>query len=217
MKSHTKPQARRPYHPKPARALQIYLAGPEVFLLNATKVLAEKKKMCASYGFYGVCPFDVGVDVASLPKSKAGIQIGQNNENLIRGCTIVIANLTPFRGPSADVGTVYECGFARALGLVVFGYTHATLQYFDRTIVWLKHSVRKGKDDQYRDANGMAIEDFDLSENLMIPAGIAGSGGQIFVARVPKSKLYADLSGFELCLKAARTIADHIPTGNSKT
>jgi nucleoside 2-deoxyribosyltransferase len=193
------------------------LAGPEVFLPDASRILNQKKEMCAKNGFEGVCPFDVEADISRLPKSKAGIQIGQNNENLIRSCDIVIANLTPFRGPSADVGTAYECGFARALGLLVFGYTHTTSQFFARTVAWLKESVRKGKDEQYRDAAGMAIEDFDLSDNLMIPAGIAGSGGKVIVARAPKSKWFTELSGFELCLKTAKKVADRIPASHART
>ena len=201
---------------KRGHALRIYLAGPEVFLPNASIIFDQKKEMCAKNGFEGVCPFDVDADVSKLPKSKAGIQIGQNNEELIQSCTIVIANLTPFRGPSADVGTVYECGFARARGLVVFGYTHSTLQYFARTVAWLKDSLRKGKDGQYRDANGMAIEDFDLSDNLMIPAGIAGSGGKVIVTKVPKSKWFNNLSGFELCLKMAKKVPDRISASRER-
>ena len=53
-------------------------------------------------------------------------KIAMRNETHIRSCQAVIANLTPFRGPSADVGTVYEVGFARALGLLIFGVAWAS-------------------------------------------------------------------------------------------
>jgi nucleoside 2-deoxyribosyltransferase len=36
----------------------------------------------------------------------------------------MIVNLTPFRGPSADVGSAYEMGFMRALGRPIFAYSH---------------------------------------------------------------------------------------------
>jgi Nucleoside 2-deoxyribosyltransferase len=35
-------------------------------------------------------------------------------ERVMRGCDAMIVNLTPFRGPSADVGSAYEMGFMRA-------------------------------------------------------------------------------------------------------
>ncbi len=192
MKTSTKPQP-----------LRVYLAGPEVFLPNAIQVLERKKQLCARYGFEGIHPFDLEANVTRLPKREAGIQIGQNNETLIRSCGILIANLTPFRGPSADVGTVYECGFARALGLVIFGYTHTTRPYFARTIASLKDTIRQDKTGQPRDANRMVIEDFDLPDNLMIPSGIESSGGQLIAAPIPQSKWYTNLSTFELCLQAA--------------
>ena len=31
----------------------------------------------------------------------------------MQGCDAMIVNLTPFRGPSADVGSAYEMGFMR--------------------------------------------------------------------------------------------------------
>jgi nucleoside 2-deoxyribosyltransferase len=49
----------------------------------------------------------------------------------------IIANLTPFRGPSADVGTVYEVGFARALGLKIFGYATTATAFLDRTLAYV--------------------------------------------------------------------------------
>jgi len=35
-----------------------------------------------------------------------------------------VLNLTPFRGTSADVGTVFELGFLTGLGKSVFAYTN---------------------------------------------------------------------------------------------
>ena len=48
-------------------------------------------------------------------------RIALRNKADIRSCEAIVADLTPFRGPSADVGTVCEVGFARALGLKIFG------------------------------------------------------------------------------------------------
>jgi hypothetical protein len=45
-------------------------------------------------------------------------------ERIMRTCDAVILNLTPFRGPSADVGSAYEMGFMRALGRPIFAYSN---------------------------------------------------------------------------------------------
>jgi nucleoside 2-deoxyribosyltransferase len=36
----------------------------------------------------------------------------------------MIVNLTPFLGPSADVGSAYEMGFMRTLGRPIFAYSN---------------------------------------------------------------------------------------------
>lgn len=61
-------------------------------------------------------------------------RIASRNEALIRSCALMIANLTPFRGPSADVGTVYEIGFMRALGRPVYGYATTATPFTQRTL-----------------------------------------------------------------------------------
>ena len=100
---------------------RVYLAGPEVFLSNAKEVGKCKKALCRKYGFEGVFPLDVEADLGGKSPKEIGLCISGVNEALIKNCDIVIANLTPFRGPSADVGTAYEIGFAHALGKKVFG------------------------------------------------------------------------------------------------
>src|SRR3569833_149741 len=102
---------------------RVYLAGPDVFLPDAADWLARKKAVCASVHLVGVSSLDPladePADWSDLPEWR---RIALRNEAHIRSCAAVVANLTPFRGPSADVGTVYELGFARGLGLRVFGY-----------------------------------------------------------------------------------------------
>ena len=50
----------------------------------------------------------------------------------MRGCDAMIVNLTPFRGPSADVGSAYEMGFMRELGRTIFAYTNDDRPPLDR-------------------------------------------------------------------------------------
>ena len=115
-------------------ANRIYLAGPEVFLSNAKEVGEHKKALCKKYGFEGVFPLDNEVDARGKSAKELGLCISAVNEDLIKSCQILIANITPFRGPSADVGTAYEMGFAHALGKKVFAYTNVTVPFTERTI-----------------------------------------------------------------------------------
>ena len=55
------------------------------------------------------------------------------DEQHIRSADALIANLTPFRGSSADVSTAYELGFMRALGRPVFGYSTTAVPFTQRS------------------------------------------------------------------------------------
>ena len=44
----------------------------------------------------------------------------------------IIANLTPFRGPGADAGTVYELGYMAGRGKLCLGYSNDPSVYADR-------------------------------------------------------------------------------------
>lgn len=179
------------------RAVRIYLAGPDVFLANCKEIALAKKNICAQYGMQGVFPLDA--DVTGKPGPELGMAISAANENLIRSCRAMIANLTPFRGPSADVGTVYEIGFGKALGLLVCGYSNCSLDFTER--------VRLAEPLSYRDADGtlrdsahLAVEEFGLRDNLMIDGGISSSGGVFVAEDIPHVSLYTDLKAFEKCV-----------------
>ncbi len=118
--------------------VRVYLAGPEVFLSNSQKIGEHKKALCKKHGFEGVFPLDAEVDIKSKRPSEVGLCISEVNENLIKTCEVVIANITPFMGPSAEVGTAYEMGFAHALGKKVFAYTNIVVPFTERTIKALK-------------------------------------------------------------------------------
>ncbi len=177
---------------------RIYLAGPEVFLDNHAEISRRKKAICREHGLVGVFPLDAGFDFTGLSKRQAGLSISKANEDLIRSCDLLIANLTPFRGPSADAGTIYELGFMRGLGRPVYGYSNVDASFFDRTKTLLGKELRKRCDGTLEDAAGMALEDFDLVDNLMI----AGAG-PVFERAVSPPDVYADLEGFRKCVSAA--------------
>jgi nucleoside 2-deoxyribosyltransferase len=135
--------------------------------------------------------------------------ISRANEKLIRGSKALIANLTPFRGPSADVGTAYELGFARALNLPVFGYSNECGTLLERTRRHfgdqMKRVVNFEAEESVWDSNQMEIENYELIDNLMIVGAVEASESEIFVHDLPEPLRFSDpdLSAFERCVKTA--------------
>jgi nucleoside 2-deoxyribosyltransferase len=183
---------------------RVYLAGPEVFLRNAKEIGDNKKNLCRKYGFEGVFPLDKEVQVKNKIPKEVGFCISEANENLIRSCKFVIANITPFRGPSADVGTAYEMGFAHALGKKMFAYTNVVLPFTERTIKALNFEVNRDSDGKLRDSQGMFIEELGLADNLMLDGCINASTQGLVVEETPSDQLFTSLTGFEKSLQAAQ-------------
>jgi nucleoside 2-deoxyribosyltransferase len=185
------------------RGPRAYLAGPDVFLPSPERWAETKKALCRRYGITGVTPLDALTDEpaawAALPEWR---RIALRNEAHIRGADVVIANLTPFRGPSGDAGTVYELGFARALGLPVFGYTTVATPYLQRGLDWAGAAATICDEGHHRDGDGLLIEAFGLCDNLMIEAGIISSGGCLVLAHCAPAQRWQDLEAFERCLQA---------------
>jgi nucleoside 2-deoxyribosyltransferase len=183
---------------------RVYLAGPDVFLQNAKEIGEHKKALCREYGFEGVFPLDNEVDVNGKSPREIGLCISGINEQLIKTCDLIIANLTPFRSPSADVGTAYEIGFAHALGKKVFAYTNVSEPFTQRTIKTLNGKITRASDGKLRDANGMFIEEMDLTDNLMLDGCIHASSKRLVVEQATDGQLFTYLVGFEKCLRAAQ-------------
>lgn len=182
------------------KPLRIYLAGPEVFLRNAVEIGQRKKDLCAKYGFEGVFPLDTDIEFEGKSPRGAGLYISGANERLIDGCDVLVANMTPFRGPSMDVGTAFEMGYAKALGLKVCGYTNESELFTERTKKTLAFFSRE-EDGTVRDHYDMSVEQWGLVDNLMLDGAVYASGGVLFVDQAPEKDLFTYLGGFEKCLQ----------------
>lgn len=148
---------------------RVYLAGPDVFRPNP-KAWAEKAKaICAEHGLIGVFPLDNELPwPPGVSKPQMAAMIRAANIDLIKSCDMVIANVSPFRGPNADDGTAWEMGFAEALGKPVIGWTEREiLNYCGHVDEWDYHVNLRLR----ADGNGWTVEDFKLPCNLMLAAG----------------------------------------------
>jgi len=156
---------------------KVYLAGPDVFWPNANEAGAAKVSLCAEYGLQGHFPLDTELDLTSLSPYEAGIAIYRANIHLMDDADLLIANMTPFRGPSMDVGTAFEMGYMTARGKPIWGYTLDGRLYSDRV-----QQPAAGSDE-----NGDAVEQFDMSDNLMMIGAINDSTGRLLAINEEQS------------------------------
>ena len=174
----------------------------EVFLPNA-----RERAICERHGLVGVFPADEeeACDPA-LPLSEWGLAISRAMERVMRGCDAMIVNLTPFRGPSADVGSAYEMGFMRALGRSMFGYSNDGRLFLERVTAFCGGAIRQRPTGEPVDPDGMAIEPFGLHDNLMLVGGIVASGGCLIAETTAVAERYMSLAAFERCVARAAAI-----------
>lgn len=181
------------------RRPHIYLAGPEVFFPNAVAQGEMKKRLCAEHGFEGVYPLDNAIETAHLSLQEIARLISHGNEALMRSCDLLIANCTPFRGVSMDVGTAFEIGFMRALKRPVLGYTNHPADYASR----VRDGARQPHVSWDTESSAADIEDFGLAENLMIAVAIEDAGDAFVAHPAPPDRMLSDLTGFIRCLEIA--------------
>ena len=184
----------------------VYLAGPEVFLEKAEDLFHRKKELCKRYGFIGVSPLDELEGPSITETLNRAFRISHANEDKLRKCDFLIANITPFRSPSADIGTAYEMGFMRSQDRMVLAYTNHPIMFRERTLMHLNLEETDSKTtSEIRDANKMSIESFGLVDNLMIDGSVFHSGSHIVLHDISCAEQFTDLKGFEDCLKIARS------------
>ena len=180
----------------------VYLAGPEVFLPNAQDILDKKVSMARVAGFTPVAPGDLKIPQAQTPRER-GENIYSVDEQLMHSADAIIANLTPFRGIHADVGTAFEVGFMRALGKPIFAYSNVTDNHHKRITDYYGGQLISMSNGELRGPDGMLLEDFDMNDNLMLDGAVAASGGAWVSCNASQEDLYSETEAF----KAVLTIA----------
>ena len=178
--------------------MKIYLAGPDVFLPDAIEIGRRKAVICANHGVSGLYPLDNTVDLAA---GDASLAIFKGNEAMMDAADAIIANLTPFRGPSADAGTVYELGYAAGRGKFCLAYSNDPTPYRDR--VARIYDVTTSADGRLIDPEGLTVEDFGWPDNLMMIHALDLHGCPLLTPRRLPADIWHDLTSFEACVRLA--------------
>lgn len=146
---------------------KIYLAGPDVFEKDSIEIGKRYVELCEKYVFKGLYPLDNVINF-NQEKQKIAQDIYKANKNLIDQCDIVLANISSFRGKESDSGTIWECGYATALGKKVYAYINRDTTYLQQ----FKENEILICENGFTDKEGKLIEDFDYAVNLMIACSV---------------------------------------------
>lgn len=142
----------------------IYLAGPDVFYRDGAERLARKAILVREARFLpvyaGVMTYPHGED-----SFDNGCAISIVNEICLRGSDMMIANLTPFRGVGADVGTVFELGFMAALNRPIVAYSEDSRNHLSRIRDHYGFELDKPLDGIVRGPDGPMVEDHDMIDS----------------------------------------------------
>jgi len=176
---------------------KIYLAGPDVFLPDAVEIGRRKAEICARHGLIGLYPLD---NVVDLSASDASLAIFRGNEAMMIEACAIIANLTPFRGPGADAGTVYELGFMAGRGKLCLGYSNDPTPSAERA---RNFTTIIAQDERLIDEHGLTVEDFGLTDNLMMVHALDLHGCALVTPPQAPADPWRDLAAFESCVRLA--------------
>jgi nucleoside 2-deoxyribosyltransferase len=168
-----------------------YLAGPDVFLPNAVAHAATKVEICRRSGLRGLPPLNGDAEPAAN-ELEVWQAIYQKDVAMMERSDIIIANLTPFAGASADAGTLIEVGWFLGKGKPIFGYSNSSENFESR--------MRKQVGATHPD---LGIEGFHLPDNLMIVGAVYTGGYPVFLPTDGKARDIDALDVFESCVAAA--------------
>jgi nucleoside 2-deoxyribosyltransferase len=177
-----------------------YLAGPDVFLPDAVAHAARKVAICRRFGLRGLPPLNEDAETIAS-ELEVWQTIYEKDIAMMARCDLIIANLTPFAGASADAGTLIEVGWFLGKGKPIFGYSNTSENFETR----MRRLLGEGHAD-------LGIEGFHLPDNLMIVGAVQSGGYPVFLPIDGQARGLDALDVFETCVAAAaRVMAGHGP------
>lgn len=145
----------------------VFLAGPERYENDCMEIYRHMKELCISYGLYPVCPLDDAPGYERIKSNDPIVNAANtfaHNQQHVRNCDIIIANLNDFHGWEPDGDTSFECGMGFQLGKKLYGYMSDTRIMKERV-------PHLGGPDN-RDACGCNVENFNYPLNLMFSSSM---------------------------------------------
>jgi len=177
--------------------INAYLAGPDVFLPNARDHARRKVAICARFGIVGRPPLNEDIEsFQGLPDEQAWQAIFRKDLAMMEACDIIIANLTPFRGASADAGTLIEVGWFLGRSKRIFGYSNVADGFAERS--------RRQTAVLPDPVAGLSVDGFGLPDNLMVSGAVLLAGGHPTVLPPDgRDRAFDALDVFESCVEVA--------------
>jgi nucleoside 2-deoxyribosyltransferase len=173
-----------------------YLAGPDVFLPNAPAHAARKAAICAAHGITALPPLNEDLaSLAEMEQHHAWRAIFAKDVAMMEQADIVIANLTPFRGVSADSGTLIEVGWFLGRGRPIFAYSNSATLFSARSAAFLARVPDP--------MPGLSVEGFGLPDNLMIPGAVETGGHPVVLPEGGADLPFDSLEVFARCVGIA--------------
>lgn len=187
--------------------IHAYLAGPDVFLPDAVAIGEKRKAHLKTLGITGHFPFDneIPKEAFAEPRNAARIIAAANERMMLDAgkdgrIPVILFNMTPWHGPSMDVGTAFEAGFMSALAhsnphVIIVGYTDDARPFAERVMDKVYGGAAIDTSTGVPLApDGHMVENFGMEENLMLVHAIEKTGGKV-------------CGSFEEAAQLARTLA----------
>lgn len=146
----------------------IYLAGPERYDSDCLAQYDRMKALCRERGLEAIVPTDPipgSTTEESCDPYVNAYQVFLRQQQHVRDCDILLANLNDFHGWEPDSDTSFECGMAYQLGKALYGYMADTRPMIHRI-------PNLGPAHEYRDACGCNAENFNYPINLMFSSSM---------------------------------------------
>jgi len=180
-----------------------YLAGPDVFLPDAPAHARRKAEICARHGLHARPPLNEDIaTLAAMVESDAWRAIYAKDVAMMEASDLAIVNLTPFRGASADAGTLLELGWFLGRNRPVFAYSNSAESFATRSATLLAAIPDP--------MPGLTVGGFGLADNLMIAGAVEQAGGHPILLPEQGSLPFDSLDIFERCVMiASAAMAGH--------
>ncbi len=150
----------------------IYLAGPSIFFPDSRARAERMHAACRARGAIGKYPADEDIPRDGDPFAVA-MAIFERDRELVEQSDATVADFTPYRGISADPGTVWEAAYGMGLGKPVAAFSIAAEFYPQRE----RAMFDDGHVSTFPTADNLMLTGANVWANAAHAASLERSGG----------------------------------------